>query len=250
MIHTPSSARIERFRFVSFEAETTAAAPVPASVSSPQKPVEPLDADVAALMQMIAPQSEAAVQLSPSFSEFEMEEARLSAYQQGLSKGAEEAEAKAKAEAEGALATHNNLLEVIANRVTLAAESHTHYLQSQQEIMTKTVLTVARKVAGDALKREPQAPVESLLRECIGLMAGSPEVVVTVAATKLDGLRQSMDMLQRHLMDFKGKLSLEADETLGEHDCRVSWKNGQAQRDLNALWNDIESLVKRATLTN
>lgn len=243
MIQADTSSRIQRFRFVALDAPEAVlqAGFEVLPVSTPEQVMAKEEAVVVA--EELPPPP-------PTFSEAEMAEAKAAGYQAGFAAGKAEAEARAAEVAEKAQAAHNALLETIANRMMMAAEAHAKYLESQQGVMVKTAMTVARKVAEDALKREPYAVVETLLKECSDIVAGSQSVVITVPTAKLQGLQQSVDKLKQHLTQFKGQWVLEGSETLAEHDCRVAWKNGMAERSFEALWSDIEALISRATLNN
>ena len=185
----------------------------------------------------------------PSFSEQQMNEAKQQAFQQGYASGKIDAEAAINKQAEAEAAAIKAVLDLISNRITIASETHTEYLKSQQEVMLRTILAVARKVAGDALKSEPHASVESLLRECVGLVAGTERVVVAVPPAKLEGLRQAIKLVREQLTGFQGELVIEPDANLGENDCRVEWNNGQAVRNTESLWAAIEALLRKTLLT-
>jgi flagellar biosynthesis/type III secretory pathway protein FliH len=176
-----------------------------------------------------------------------MQAARTEGHTQGYSEGTAAAEAKlnkADAAREEAI---RGLLDVIANRITMAAESHATYVKNQEETMGKLVIAIARKLSGDALKSDPYANVESLLRECMGLIAGSPKIVIVVALTRSVDLKRRMDTLRPQLQGFEGELVVEEDPTLGEQDCRVEWKGGYGEHNAEALWKSIEAIVVQET---
>ena len=113
-----------------------------------------------------------------------------------------------------------SLLEVIANRITLAAEEHTAMQKASRDMAAKLVMAVARKIAGDAMKREPYAGLERLLGECSALVTGSPKIQVVVAPARLDSLRQRIDMLKPLVAGFDGEIEATSDALLADQDCR------------------------------
>lgn len=235
--------RIERYRFAPLGAdaithEPNVAAPVIAAAATAEH-------ETLSPVEEIPPSAPP----PPTFSEQELELAREQAYQEGLGAGRAEALTDAEKAAQDMAASTKTLLDIISNRVTLAGESHLHYLRSQTEVMTRTVLAIARKIAGDALKREPLASVEGLLAECMGLIAGNEVISIVVAPEKADMLRQSLDTLKGQVQGFKGEIEITADASLGEHDCRLEWNNGQAERNIEELWNNVEALIRKSTLT-
>ncbi|HEU5047896.1 MAG TPA: FliH/SctL family protein [Rickettsiales bacterium] len=246
---TSTSHRVQRFSFSSFGGEEkkapeklpdAAAVPVPTpapllqdvSVRHPAEPVQPLH-----------PQPQHVI------SEAELEQARTEGYEKGRREGYAECEsAVAKSEIQRE-ETIKSLLEVIANRVTLAAEENAIYLADKLEVMNSLVMAVARKVAGDALKAAPYEGVEMLLRECMSLIAGKDKIVVVVAPSMASGLRQRIDGLRPLMPEFTGEIAVEEDETLGENDCRVEWRGGHAERDAAKLWKDLETVIMRMPLS-
>lgn len=237
-----SHMRVERYRLASLTGEEPLAAILEAQAEgakqhSPQEQAAPA--------AEIAPPPPP----PPTFSEQEMALAKQLAFQEGLLAGKKEAEAARDKEAEEQAATLQSLLGLVANRVTIASETHLQLVKLQQEILIRITLAIARKVAGDALRREPYASVEALIKECIGLVSGKERLLVAVTPQKYEGLRQSVDSIRKQIPEFAGEIAVEADATLADDDCRVEWNNGQAARSVEALWADVESLVRNTLLT-
>jgi len=185
---------------------------------------------------------------APVFSQADIDSARSEARAEGYREGTAATQASyAKEEVAQAEAMHS-LLEVISNRITLAAESHSLHLKQQHDVIGKLVIAVAKKLAGEALKREPYANVEALLRECMGLITGEPKITVAVSAAKSEGLRQRIDMLKPILQGFEGEVLVSEDTALGDQDCRVEWKNGYGERNATQIWSDIEAIIAKTSL--
>lgn len=136
-----------------------------------------------------------------------------------------------------------SVLQVIASRITLAAEEHAAYMARQQAVMSKLALAIGRKIAGDAVKSDPYESVEEVLRDCLGLIIGQAKIAVTVPAALGAGLRQRIDALRPLLPGFTGEIAVEEEPGMGENDCRVEWKSGYAERDTAKLWSDIETII-------
>ena len=236
-------ARVERFRFIAFDSKESAASAATKALA------EPAAALIAPefLSQVLA---EPPAPLPPSFSEEQMEQAKQEAYQKGLTAGKQQAEAERNKAAEEQAAAIKALLQMLPNQITLASEGHQKFLTSQHEIMQKLAMAIARKVAGDALKREPTHSVETLLKECMELFAGNERIVIFVAVQRYEGLKQSIDSIKPLLKDFKGEVIIEGDKTLGEYDCRVEWKSGAALHSSDHLWAEIENIVKKTALSS
>lgn len=235
MTATEAHMRIQRYRFLAFDGSDA--------------PPPPAAKEVIPAVVLSAEEAPPPPPPPPMFSEQQVEQIRISAYQEGATAGKQEAENAAQRMMLENAATQQALLEIIANRITLAAEAHQNYLAGQKALMGRTILAIARKMAGKALHHEPDAPLEALLTQCAGLVAGSNRIVVIVASGRGEGLGQATEKLRAMLGDFQGEIVVSEDTTLDTQDCRVEWKNGQAVYDHEALWREIEALIAQ-TLTS
>jgi flagellar assembly protein FliH len=229
MVTSHPNMRVERFRFVSFneeeqppEAANVVDAQPEAKHDTPSEPVQ-------------------------VFTEQDMEAAKMAGHSEGFRKGYAEAEAKGDKDAAASEEAMRDLLNMIANRITMASETLSNDMKQQQSIMCKLVLASARKVAEDALKREPYAAIETLLRECINLIIGEHKITLVVSPSQKTGLEQRIDTLKPLLQGFEGELIVEEDASLENQDCRVVWKNGYAERNTENLWNEIETLIVKTS---
>lgn len=237
--------RVERFRFLSFnekdkQAELLAQKPATAEAEQASSLADAL-ASVAA---------ENAPPPPPTLSEAQMEQAKQEAHAQGMQAGRAEAEAARNKAAEEMASATKSLLQVISNRISISSEEHTRFLKAQHELMLNLTLAIARKVAGDALKREPQTSVQALLKECVGLFAGNERIIVFVPTARYEGLKQAIDTIIPQLKDFQGQLEIQGEDTLAENDCRVEWKSGMAEHNADLLWTEIEQIVKKTPLSS
>lgn len=210
----------------SLPATASAAKEAPAEPSSPAPPVES----------------------KPAITEEALQQAKTQAQAQGHKEGYAAAEAKFSKDSAKREEEIKSVLETIANRIIIAYEAHNAYVASQQDLLNRIILTVARKVAGDAMKSEPYAGVETLLKSCLALIIGEPKVVVTVPKDAGGGLRQRIDGLRPLLPNFSGELIVEEDEKLSENDCKIEWRSGKGERDTAKLWNEIETIITRTSI--
>ena len=89
----------------------------------------------------------------------------------------------------------------------------------------------------------PYENVESLLRECLALIIGRPNITVAVTPALSAGLKQRISALRPLLLGFVGEIAVEEEPGMKEDDCRVEWENGYAERDTAKLWKDIETII-------
>jgi flagellar biosynthesis/type III secretory pathway protein FliH len=184
----------------------------------------------------------------PAITEKDLQAARAEAQTQGYREGYAAAQGKFNKEAATREDAVRTLLEIVANRITIAAETHAQAMKERENLMARLVMASARKVAGEALRREPYAAVESLLRECMALIAGAGRLTIVASGALAPGLRQRIDTLKPMLQGFAGELIVEEDAALLEQDCRVEWGNGYGERTTEDLWKAIESIVVKTNV--
>jgi flagellar biosynthesis/type III secretory pathway protein FliH len=236
MVSSETTSRVQRFRFASFDAKEQEL-PAPAEIKPEEKteinhPPGPMPLPLAL----------------PAITEKDLQNARSDAQAQGYREGYAAAQSKFNKEAAAREEALQSLFPIIANRITIAAEAHARILKGYEALMGKLIMAAARKVASDALKREPYAAVETMLHECMGLIAGAPKVNVIVSSALAAGLRQRIDMLAPLLQGFTGELKVAEDAALMDQDCRVEWENGYSERNAEALWSAIEAIVMKTNI--
>jgi len=233
MATAQTSSLIHRLHYASFNEKGEKAATPKSSIAESKTAAEPVK-------QAPPP--------PPTFSEKDIQTARGEAQKLGYNEGYAAAETKLNKEAAAREDAVHALLEVIANRITLAAESFAAKRQTQEDALPKLALAIAQKLTAEALKREPYAIAESLIRECVGLIAGRPVIVVTVSPARIEGLKQRIGVLTPMLQGFTGELKVEEDAALSEQDCRVEWGDGYAEHHAETVWSDIQAIIAKTTL--
>jgi len=237
---TPTSARVERFRFTPL-----GEAPAPIKVVAPAEPVSAEKKITPTVIEPPAPPPPPA----PVFTAADIQAAKEAGYVKGLADGETTATAQASKDSATREESMRALLEVIANRITLAAEDYRAYVKAQEEMMGKLVISIARKMTADTLTEDPTANIEALLHECMGLIAGVPKVTITVSTSRSVDLTRRMDSIKSRLQGFDGEIVVEENAALGPDDCRVDWKDGHAEYNADALWKAIEAIITDKTNT-
>jgi flagellar assembly protein FliH len=180
---------------------------------------------------------------APVYGEADVENARRDGYQAGFEAGRDEEGnrlARAQTEQEEGLRI---LLSDMAERIQAAQEERRAYWKEQEHIMGKLVLTLARKVAGNALMAAPAAGLASLLEECADLIGGASRLVISVSPEIIERVGASVETLKLLLPAYGGEIVLREDPALGPHDCRVAWGMGEAEYNERKLWQALEALL-------
>ncbi len=87
--------------------------------------------------------------------------------------------------------------------------------------------------------------IEGVITDCLRRVVDEPRIVFRVPDPLLDTLQARMGQLaSQH--GFQGEVVLLADASLGPSDCRVEWADGGADRNVDALWQEVEEIIQRA----
>ncbi len=226
--------QIERFVFQSFDAESE-------SVMAPIRV-----ADLA--LRVATPSVELPhIPVEPTFSLEELEQQKKEAYAAGFKDATKEAEQRAKNEA---LQTEKALQATLADlskQLTVLVGERAKLLESKQKELADLVLSIARKVAGSALKQDPFAPVSDLLQGCLDALTEDQKVTIFVHPTLCTALSKKLPSITSGT-GFTAEITVAADPNITRESCRIEWPNGHAEYDPAVIWQTLESLIKTANL--
>lgn len=171
----------------------------------------------------------------PSFSEAELEAAKAAAYEEGFMAGKAEGKREIDHESMQLQQESKQVFDIIHHHLESLAQQHQQYLISKQADLGRLVLGCAERLAVEALRKEPLADIEAMVRDCLGLMMGKPEVLVQVHPK-----------LQRPLAEkFAGQVKVVSNPDMNPIDCHISWSYGDATREIDKIWGQIEETIDR-----
>lgn len=174
---------------------------------------------------------------SRKYTASEVEAARAAGYAAGVDAG------RAAAEQEAARRTADTL-DVIAERLgeIMAGAMRRHESETREAV--QTAVEIVRRLLPALGKREAMNEVEALISDCLSRLHDEPRLVVRVSDDMLDPIRQRIDALAA-AAGFAGRTILLADGALKPGDARVEWADGGADRDVGAVWREIEGAIQR-----
>ncbi len=108
----------------------------------------------------------------------------------------------------------------------------------------EAALAVIRKLFPNLAETHGMAEIEAIIGECLSRLRGEPRVVIRVADSLLDAVKERVEALSTEA-GFEGKVVLLAQNDLQAGDVRVEWADGGAERDGGALWREIDDVVAR-----
>lgn len=180
----------------------------------------------------------------PTFSEAEI----MAAKQQGFADGFSQGHAKGRAEIDREQEVRELQLTQVLQMVAQGLGNEIGVFRKHQAAHVKysadVVLMVARKLAGQALESQPLAAIEGMVSECIEMLMGKAQVTLVVHPDLSELLQ---NYLTTHVpVTEKMKLIIVGDAKLAKGDCRIEWPGGAAERHTEALWQEMETVIKRA----
>jgi flagellar assembly protein FliH len=102
--------------------------------------------------------------------------------------------------------------------------------------------TVARKLAGVLVARQPLAEIEALIAECLASIDRAPHLVIRCSVELADAVRDAATA-RVQTSGFTGRLVVMGDPEIAPGDCRIEWVDGGLVRDQAALMKEIDDRI-------
>ncbi len=155
--------------------------------------------------------------------------------------GIEEGRTQAFAEIENSIA--QSLAAITETASALFKDRETSEVKIREEA-TQLAYAISAKLAPALIKAKPMAEIEALVGDCLTLCQREARIVVRVHSDMVDPLSKQLESLTLS-NGFQGDVVLLADTSLGPADCRVEWPDGGAERNLDEIMSEIETIVQR-----
>jgi flagellar assembly protein FliH len=178
----------------------------------------------------------------PTFSEEELRAAERDAYQRGFLDGTREGHATAQSEHSD---VERILMEGLENFVQSIApvfqQYRGHCLQLKQS-MTPLALSIAKKVAGDALLKPAESIVEAAAKQCAEIIINEPQVTITINTRLAGVLSEKLKKLENREKAV-ANISIIPDDNIILNNYRIEWKNGSLERTTEKIWEQIDKAI-------
>jgi len=184
----------------------------------------------------------------PTYSQAELDAVKARAYEEGRQAGIMEGRALEDSEANQRLKVVEQFCHRLSNEISMIEIRHVASLNAQAVDLGSLVLRIAKKVAGDAVAKIPIAGIEAMVNECMGILIHQPKIILTVHP---DLANFMSDHMARRLRGagVDGELVVAGDASLQAAEARLEWRDGMIERDLNVLWEQIDSKLKSVDFT-
>ena len=177
-----------------------------------------------------------------TFSEDELEAAKIQAEQLGYDKGYQAKSEETENMTAGLLLDINNKLsDFFAVQDKFREELEQNFMKFNLAVLQKLLPNLSDEYAVEILNR--------FLEENFANFRTEPKLSFFFNPEIAPSMQQQIAKLAR-IQDFEGKISLHKDSNLGLSDCRIEWENGGVGRSSDKLLEKVNNLLEENTLEN
>jgi len=191
--------------------------------------VEPVEGELAEEVEAPPP---------PTFTEFELDEAKRLAFAEGHGAGVAEA-------AEVTERSHADALTALAAGFAGVMAAQREAMDTRGREAAHLAVAVIKKLHPEMARLHGVEEITGVIHECLMQVDDATRLTVRAHPDLLEGVRGAAVRVAEEA-EFDGKMQFVADPKLALGDCRVEWGNGGADRDQALLWAEIDAIVARA----
>lgn len=184
----------------------------------------------------------------PTFSESDVEVARSTAQKLGYAEGFEAGIAHAAEQADAKRQTIDASLTRLGGLLNGLQHSYQQLLEREATDLSQLILMIARKVAGEALKNAGDEALTALVQQCLPVILSKPKLAIELNP---ESFEPTIDRIESILeaSGYEGEIQFRANPALGTNDITLDWVSGQASRNVETLWEEIEALCASLPIT-
>ena len=173
----------------------------------------------------------------PTFSLEEMEAARQAAYAEGDAAGRQDV-------VNGIEKQLLNGLGRLVEQMGALSQDQARYQDGLTARSVELALKALRKMFPALAERDGLVEIEAVLAECLQEARTEPRISIRIAGALVEPLQERVGALSA-AAGHEGTITVLADDTLGESDCRVEWAQGGAERVVQSMWQEFEAAAQR-----
>lgn len=174
--------------------------------------------------------------VEPVFKDYHLEESYDAGFEAGLEEGLRNAEKTIEKNVSEIL---TKMLNGMPDLFTIQKEANA----SAAHDAMAAALAVSRKILPGLSERNALGEVERMVKMTLEKVIDEPQVVVRVNTDLLDSMSERIETLAKN-GNFEGRVLVQADADLQVDACRIEWSSGGADRDMNALWKEIDGIIE------
>ncbi|MEQ1789141.1 MAG: FliH/SctL family protein [Rickettsiales bacterium] len=184
----------------------------------------------------------------PTFSEEELRAAERDAYQRGFLEGTKDGHAQAQVEHTEIERVLTEGLENFVSNITPVFEQYRNHCKQLKQDMPILALSIAQKVAGDALTNDSKTVIEAAAKKCAEIMINEPQVTVTINSRLASALSHKLKQISTH-QQAASQVVVIANAEISTSDYRIEWKNGSIERQIEKIWQQIDIAIENMLTT-
>lgn len=167
----------------------------------------------------------------------ELDQTRVQAIEEGVNAGRQEALSSIEAQ------TAELLQQIGASLQQFYGQFHALESQIKSDSIN-LAYSIASRLVPTLLDKQPEAEILNLISECIESNQIENSLTIRVNTAMEQHLAPHMGQLETSLGEG-ANLKLIADDHVGIQDCQIEWSNGGAQRDWQAVNEQIETTINQ-----
>ena len=171
-----------------------------------------------------------------TFTEEQLEAARREGFDAGKEEGIREAGDAMETRISDTLATLDAEFQKLFNgQITANAEFF--------DDAVNIAIAVSRKCFPHLSETDAPRVIENMVRGALAEILEEPRVIIHVHADLVEDLNARIGDVAE-AANFEGQILILEDQGMASGDCRVTWSSGSAERDMGALWQQIDEIVE------
>jgi len=197
----------------------------------------PFDGEEGAEDEIEDEEEEIEVPPPPTFTEEELAAAQQQSFEDGKAAGLQEA----NAQFERLIAT---ALTQISQTIPGVFELHSH-IQTVHETQALSIATaVSKKIIPAYVEKNSLDEILHVVKRCLEPLHTEPRIIVKVHESLREDTQEKLKKIADQL-GFEGRIVVMAQDEIIPGDCRVEWSEGGAERNSEALWQQIDEIIDR-----
>ena len=183
----------------------------------------------------------------PVYSQQDIDSARLAGKSEGYNEGFNAGLLEAKKQSDAMAEQANQIIHGLADALIAAQRDYQHILTQEAAHVHTLTLSVARKVAAEALDARGEAIIAAIIERTIPVIFSKPRLIIDLHP---DMFERTVDRIESQMRahGFEGEVQFRGNEALGMSDISLNWGSGEMQRSTQVLWQEIEALIERIPL--
>lgn len=178
----------------------------------------------------------------PTFSEEELEQAKQEAYNAGVGDGKQQAKDQQQQEDMEARQQLKRQLKSLGEQMASAQQAMQEQIRQQEQELLAFADALSRKLALQALTRNPQPVLENIIQECLPQILSQPALLVKTAEDTHQAVEESLNHISAQ-HGYSGSVTVKTDHSMKPGDIRLEWQFGAAERRLDQLFNELDRLL-------